>query len=213
MTTCTDDRNNGVQLLSSLSGSTNIDAMHHFNTIYGTCTTASLMKSACLVKLLHTICSMLFAANIDLLSSEFILTHTQLQLQGHTRYKGASSAAMDVQRFIQLFGGLILHSTPHLYHSKSFSPDAARIAAGSNDHAVGCMHAHVDLDLDGEFCPAVLGLQLRPEPSQSQPSLAALAWPGIFASPSCLKPGQSRGFRAKPGWNITKRSFAAVTVS
>ncbi|KAG2342750.1 hypothetical protein BDR05DRAFT_948793 [Suillus weaverae] len=110
---------------------------------------------------------------------------------------------MDVQRFIQLFGGLILHSTPHLYCSKSFSPDAAHIAAGLNDRAVGCMHAHVDLDLDGEFCPAVLGPWLRPELSQSQLSLAALARPGIFASPSCLKPGQSRGFRAKPGQNIT----------
>ncbi|KAG2347717.1 hypothetical protein BDR05DRAFT_996067 [Suillus weaverae] len=73
---------------------------------------------------------------------------------GHTGYKGASSTAMDVQRFIQPFGGLILHSTPHLYCSKSFLPDAARIAAGLNDRAVGCMHAHVDLDLDGEFCPA-----------------------------------------------------------
>ncbi|KAG2348627.1 hypothetical protein BDR05DRAFT_944701 [Suillus weaverae] len=207
---CMDDRNNGVQLLSSLSGSTNINAMHHFNTIYGACATASLMKSACLVKLLHTICSMLFAANIDLLSSEFILTHTQLQLQGHTGYKGASSAAMDVQRFIQLFGGLILHNTPHLYCSKSFSPDAARIAAGLNDRAVGCMHAHVDLDLDGEFCPAVLGPWLRPELSQSQPSLAALAWPGIFASPSHLKPGQSRGFRAKPGRNITNHTLSFI---
>jgi hypothetical protein len=40
-------------------------------------------------------------------------------------------------------------------------------------------------------------------PSQSQPSLTALAWPGDFKSQSHLKPGQSRGFQAKPGRNNT----------
>ncbi|KAG2337353.1 hypothetical protein BDR05DRAFT_952689 [Suillus weaverae] len=201
---CTDDRNNGVQLLSSLSGSTNIDAMHHFNTIYGACATASLMKSACLVKLLHTICSMLFAANIDLLSSEFILTHTQLQLQGHTGYKGASSTAMDVQRFIQLFGGLILHSTPHLYRSKLFSLDVARIAAGSNDRAVGCMHAHVDLDLDGEFCPAGehfntrAAAQARAEPKPAITGGFGPAWNFRKPKPSEARPKPRLSSQAGP---------------
>ncbi|KAG2346974.1 hypothetical protein BDR05DRAFT_996776 [Suillus weaverae] len=44
-------------------------------------------------------------------------------LKGHARYEVASSAAMDVQRFIQVFSGMILHSTPHLYVSAlPFSP-------------------------------------------------------------------------------------------
>ncbi|KIK39900.1 hypothetical protein CY34DRAFT_807748 [Suillus luteus UH-Slu-Lm8-n1] len=44
-------------------------------------------------------------------------------LKGHTEYEDTSSAAIDVQRFIQVFGGLILHSTPHLYVSAlPFSP-------------------------------------------------------------------------------------------
>jgi hypothetical protein len=52
------------------------------------------------------------------------------------------------------------------------------------------------------FC--ILGLWLRPEPSQSQLSLAALAWPRDSASQSRPKPGQSRGFQAKLGRNITR---------
>ncbi|KAG1896110.1 WD40 repeat-like protein [Suillus fuscotomentosus] len=44
-------------------------------------------------------------------------------LKGHTGYEDASSAALDVQRFIQVFGGIILHSTSHLYVSAlPFSP-------------------------------------------------------------------------------------------
>ncbi|KIK31740.1 hypothetical protein CY34DRAFT_243036, partial [Suillus luteus UH-Slu-Lm8-n1] len=38
-------------------------------------------------------------------------------LKGHPEFKDVSSTAMDVQRFIQVFGGIILHSTPHLYVS------------------------------------------------------------------------------------------------
>ncbi|KAG2339588.1 hypothetical protein BDR05DRAFT_614424, partial [Suillus weaverae] len=38
-------------------------------------------------------------------------------LKGHSEFKDISSTAMDVQRFIQVFGGMILHSTPHLYVS------------------------------------------------------------------------------------------------
>ncbi|KIK33456.1 hypothetical protein CY34DRAFT_99569, partial [Suillus luteus UH-Slu-Lm8-n1] len=38
-------------------------------------------------------------------------------LKGHSEFKDVSSTAMDVQRFIQVFGGMILHSTPHLYVS------------------------------------------------------------------------------------------------
>ncbi|KIK31627.1 hypothetical protein CY34DRAFT_261704, partial [Suillus luteus UH-Slu-Lm8-n1] len=38
-------------------------------------------------------------------------------LKGHPEFKDVSSTAMDVQRFIQVFGGMILHSMPHLYVS------------------------------------------------------------------------------------------------
>ncbi|KIK38133.1 hypothetical protein CY34DRAFT_809670 [Suillus luteus UH-Slu-Lm8-n1] len=38
-------------------------------------------------------------------------------LKGHSEFKDVSSTAMDVQRFIRVFGGIILHSTPHLYVS------------------------------------------------------------------------------------------------
>src|ERR1700683_880209 len=48
--------------------------------------------------------------------------------------------------------------------------------------------------------------RLRPKPSQSQPCLTALAWPADLKSLSRQKPGQSRGFQAKPGRNITKYS-------
>ncbi|KAG2340344.1 WD40 repeat-like protein [Suillus weaverae] len=40
-----------------------------------------------------------------------------LWLKGHSGYEDASSTAIDVQRFIQIFGNIILHSTPHLYVS------------------------------------------------------------------------------------------------
>ncbi|KAG2341524.1 hypothetical protein BDR05DRAFT_965204 [Suillus weaverae] len=44
-------------------------------------------------------------------------------LKGHSEFKDISSTAMDIQRFIQIFGGMILHSTPHLYISAlPFSP-------------------------------------------------------------------------------------------
>jgi hypothetical protein len=43
----------------------------------------------------------------------------------------------------------------------------------------------------------------RPEPSQSQLLLTALARPGDLESLSRRKPGQSRGFQAKLGQNIT----------
>jgi WD40 repeat protein len=44
-------------------------------------------------------------------------------LKGHPKFKDVSLTAMDVQRFIQVFGGIILHSTPHLYVSAlPFSP-------------------------------------------------------------------------------------------
>jgi hypothetical protein len=48
-----------------------------------------------------------------------------------------------------------------------------------------------------------LGLWFRPQPSQSQPSLMALAQPPKFESPSCQKPGQSHSLQTKPGWHIT----------
>ena len=50
------------------------------------------------------------------------------------------------------------------------------------------------------------GPRLGPKPSQSQPSLTALAQPASFESPSRQKPGQSHGFQAKPGQNITNLS-------
>ncbi|KAG2339374.1 hypothetical protein BDR05DRAFT_1003471 [Suillus weaverae] len=38
-------------------------------------------------------------------------------LKGQSGYQDVSSTAMDVKRFIQVFSGMILHSTPHLYVS------------------------------------------------------------------------------------------------
>ena len=38
----------------------------------------------------------------------------------------------------------------------------------------------------------------RPKPGQAKPTFWLLAWLGILQSPSRLKPGQSRGFQAKP---------------
>ena len=38
----------------------------------------------------------------------------------------------------------------------------------------------------------------RPKAGQARPTFRLLAWPGILQSPSRLKPGQSRGFQAKP---------------
>ncbi|KAG1902624.1 uncharacterized protein F5891DRAFT_1215023 [Suillus fuscotomentosus] len=38
-------------------------------------------------------------------------------LKGHSGYEDVQSATMDVQRFMQVFGRMILHSTPHLYLS------------------------------------------------------------------------------------------------
>ncbi|KAG2339585.1 hypothetical protein BDR05DRAFT_967764 [Suillus weaverae] len=44
-------------------------------------------------------------------------------LKSHSEFKDISSTAMDIQRFIQVSGGMILHSTPHLYLSAlPFSP-------------------------------------------------------------------------------------------
>jgi WD40 repeat protein len=44
-------------------------------------------------------------------------------LKGDPEFKDVVSTAMDVQRFIQVFGGMILYSTPHLYVSAlPFSP-------------------------------------------------------------------------------------------
>ena len=38
----------------------------------------------------------------------------------------------------------------------------------------------------------------RPKPGQAKPYIRLLAWPMILPGPSCLRPGQSRGFQAKP---------------
>ncbi|KAG1838102.1 hypothetical protein DFJ58DRAFT_734023 [Suillus subalutaceus] len=44
-------------------------------------------------------------------------------LKGHPEFKDVSLTAVDVQRFIQVFSSIILHSTPHLYVSACpFSP-------------------------------------------------------------------------------------------
>jgi hypothetical protein len=66
-------------------------------------------------------------------------------LKGHPKCKDVSLTAMDIQMFIQVFGSMILHSTPHLYVSalpftpansplsKKFSaqfPNILRVASG-----------------------------------------------------------------------------------
>ena len=45
----------------------------------------------------------------------------------------------------------------------------------------------------------------QPRSGQAKAKLwvMALAWPRIWASQSHLRPSQSQGFQAKPGWNIT----------
>jgi hypothetical protein len=51
------------------------------------------------------------------------------QTQGQSGYENVLSTAKDVQRFVQLFAGMILHSTPHLYASAlPFSPLKTTIA-------------------------------------------------------------------------------------
>ncbi|KAG2347247.1 hypothetical protein BDR05DRAFT_722495, partial [Suillus weaverae] len=50
-------------------------------------------------------------------------------LKGQSGYENVLSTAMDVQRFVQVCGGMILHSTPHLYVSAlPFSPTKSTIA-------------------------------------------------------------------------------------
>ncbi len=49
----------------------------------------------------------------------------------------------------------------------------------------------------------------RPSQAGAKPWLMALAWPGVLESQSCLRPGQSWGFQAKPGWNITRCCLGA----
>ncbi|KIK37359.1 hypothetical protein CY34DRAFT_810405, partial [Suillus luteus UH-Slu-Lm8-n1] len=61
-------------------------------------------------------------------------------LKGHTGYDDASSAAMDVQRFIQIFGGMILYSTPHLYVSAlPFSPDNSALSKTFSARFPNCL--------------------------------------------------------------------------
>ncbi|KAG1904384.1 uncharacterized protein F5891DRAFT_1275928 [Suillus fuscotomentosus] len=58
-----------------------------------------------------------------------VLPRVAKWLQGHSGYEDVRSATMDVQRFMQVFGGMILHSTPHLYLSAlPFSPVNSIIA-------------------------------------------------------------------------------------
>ncbi|KAG2066758.1 hypothetical protein BDR04DRAFT_1029204, partial [Suillus decipiens] len=45
------------------------------------------------------------------------LPHIDKWMKGHPKFRDVSLTAIDVQRFIQVFGGMILHSTPHLYVS------------------------------------------------------------------------------------------------
>ncbi|KIK35362.1 hypothetical protein CY34DRAFT_587433, partial [Suillus luteus UH-Slu-Lm8-n1] len=66
-------------------------------------------------------------------------------LKDHFEFKDVSLTAMDVQKFIQVFGGMILHSTPHLYvsalpflpansplsrHLSALFPNTLRVASG-----------------------------------------------------------------------------------
>ncbi|KIK36383.1 hypothetical protein CY34DRAFT_811336, partial [Suillus luteus UH-Slu-Lm8-n1] len=92
-------------------------------------------------------------------------------LKGHTGCESASSAAMDVQRFIQLFGRPILHSTPHLYASalpfspvnsalsKTFSarfPNCLRVASGRDVNwtaVLTVINGHTDYVRSVAFSP------------------------------------------------------------
>ncbi|KAG1865011.1 hypothetical protein DFJ58DRAFT_866269 [Suillus subalutaceus] len=57
-----------------------------------------------------------------------------------------------------------------------------------------------------------LGPRLEPEPGRSQLSFVALARPEDHAGQSHAKPGQSRGFQAKPR-NITSRASASFVIA
>ncbi|KAG2340650.1 WD40 repeat-like protein [Suillus weaverae] len=91
-------------------------------------------------------------------------------LKSHSEFKDVSSTAMDIQRFIQVFGGMILHSTPHLYVSalpfspansplsRQFSarfPNTLRVAFGRdmNWPAVQTVLRHTDSVLSVSFSP------------------------------------------------------------
>jgi WD40 repeat protein len=55
------------------------------------------------------------------------------QPQGHPEFKDVSLIAIDTQRFIQVFGSIILHSTPHLYVSAlPFSPANSPLSSQSS---------------------------------------------------------------------------------
>ncbi|KAG2339592.1 hypothetical protein BDR05DRAFT_938889 [Suillus weaverae] len=93
-----------------------------------------------------------------------LIPHAHEQPQGHSEFKDISSTAMDIQRFIQVFGGIILHSTPHLYVSalpflpansplaRQFSarfPNTLRVAFGLGEPLRG----HTDAVWSVSFSP------------------------------------------------------------
>ncbi|KAG2336343.1 hypothetical protein BDR05DRAFT_1015020 [Suillus weaverae] len=108
----------------------------------------------------------------SLLSSSSLTDRTHLK--GHTGYKGASSAAMDVQRFIQLFGGLILHSTPHLYRSK---PGSGWGVLSSCTRAVAQARAEPKPAVTGGFGPAWNFRKPKPSEARPKPRLSSQAGP------------------------------------
>ncbi|KAG2060384.1 hypothetical protein BDR06DRAFT_1059442 [Suillus hirtellus] len=68
-------------------------------------------------------------------------------LKGQSGYASMLSAATDVQRFVQVFGGMILHSTPHLYVSAlPFCPRKSTIATkftGKFPNTLRLMHGRL----------------------------------------------------------------------
>ncbi|KAG2069071.1 hypothetical protein BDR04DRAFT_1157151, partial [Suillus decipiens] len=74
--------------------------------------------------------------NVNALSSAVhALSHIPRWLKGYPKFIDVSSTAMDVQKFIQVFGGIVSHSTPHLYVSAlPFTPSNSPLSR--NFHAL-----------------------------------------------------------------------------
>ncbi|KAG2040347.1 hypothetical protein BDR03DRAFT_858501, partial [Suillus americanus] len=70
-------------------------------------------------------------------------------LKVSTLLMNVSSTAMDVQRFIQVFGGLILHSTPHLYVSAlPFSPANSPLSKMFSARFLNTLHVASGRDMN-----------------------------------------------------------------
>ncbi|KAG1899840.1 uncharacterized protein F5891DRAFT_380520 [Suillus fuscotomentosus] len=100
------------------------------------------------------------------------LPHIPRWLKDHSGYEDVSATAMDVHQFIQTFGGIILHSTPHLYVSAlpfwavnssigskfaSNFPNILRLVSRCDSESVAVQ------SLLGEYAEKVLSVSFSPD--------------------------------------------------